>query len=743
MALTEAQTVEIGDIAEDPILFLKYVRIQEPGQLSLKYELWPHLVSFYQALERYNLIILTKSKQIGVCLDPSTLVLTADLRWVTLNSIQEGDTLVSVDEYPKKGKGKKRCFRKSTVLVKSEIEKPAYLVKTTLGDIIATAEHRFLACPPSRWSYKWRSIDKAKRTDGKLQPGYKIRMVTLPWGEATYEDGWFGGMLDGEGCLRGAGKREAGIGLSVSQLPGDVLERCKNYLADINHYCASQITSETRLGRIADRLEINALHSVFKIIGKCRPTRFVSRTDWWEGLSLNNIPSGEILSIKPLGLRRMIDLMTSTGTFIANGFISHNSWALAVRALRKLYTVPGSNRLMLSSGQKEAQDLLEKVRIIYHNLPEWMKVYTLEPNSSERFGFKELGSMITALPSTEKAGIGVTADGVDHDEAEFHDCFEINLGHTLATVADKATSQLTVVSTVDKTKPDSYFKKLFKGARGSGYPEEGTNNFQALFYPYNVRPGRDEIWYEEESKKHQDKLWEMEAHYPKTVKEALSPLSASSCFKKEILDKLWANAINNPENRQGFIHILHPPAVGTPYIAGVDVGEGIGRDYSVLTIVGKQGLSAEVAAVIYTNTLGTDFFAFEVDKLCREYFNPLLVVDNIGVGRAVVDGLVKLGYPNLFYADKERKRVGWSLTRPNKRELTSKLVEVINNESLITKFKPMIKELMEYQWINGYPEPTGKTHGDTVSTLQLIMAAFDKIGVVQKASYWVRGRQIW
>ena len=418
------------------------------------------------------------------------------------------------------------------------------------------------------------------------------------------------------------------------------------------------------------------------------------------------------------------------------------SWALAIRALRKLYTVPGSNRLMLSSGQKEAQDLLEKVKIVYHNLPDWMKQYTLEPNSSERFGFKELGSMITALPSTEKAGIGVTADGVDHDEAEFHECFELNLGHTLATVADNPNRQLIIVSTVDKTKPDSYFKKLFKGARGSGYPEEGTNDFQALFYPYNVRPGRDETWYEQEKKLHQDKIWEMEANYPRSLQEALSPLSAVSCFNKDALDKLWDNAIE-PTTRQGFINILCPPAVGIPYVAGVDVGEGLSQDYSVLTIVGKQGLMSEVAAVIYINTLGTDSFAYEVDKLCREYFNPLLVVDNIGVGRAAVDGLIKLGYPNLYYGDKEKKKVGWTLTQSNKRELVAKLVERINNGSLITRFKPMIKELMEYQWIKGYPEPTGKTHGDTVISLMLAANFLDKIGQPRMAHAFVRGRQIW
>lgn len=426
------------------------------------------------------------------------------------------------------------------------------------------------------------------------------------------------------------------------------------------------------------------------------------------------------------------------------------SWALAVKALRSIYTIPGANVLMLSSGQGQSQALLEKVKVIYENLPGWMKYVDLpdkdgkfheplilEPNSMSQFGFyKQMGSLITALPSTEIAGIGHTSNLVIHDEADFHEFFEMNLGHTLATVADKPDRQAVIVSTVDKPKPDSYFKKVYREAPGNG--------FYPKFFGYDVRPDRDENWLEEQ--KRILSPWIVEGNYPKTVEEALSPLSASSCFQKEALDRLWAEALQ-PEIKKGFIYILYPPRVGTHYVAGIDVGEGIGQDYSCLTIIGKSGLRADVAAVIYTNTLGTDAFAFEASELCKDYHNPLLNVDNIGIGRAVIDKLKELAYPNLYYpTDKEgnrKEKAGWSLTQPNKRELVTKLVESINNGSLVTGFKPQIKELMEYQYVNGYPEPTGKTHGDTVISLMLAHEMIKKVGVSQKASLYVGGRKIW
>lgn len=429
------------------------------------------------------------------------------------------------------------------------------------------------------------------------------------------------------------------------------------------------------------------------------------------------------------------------------------SWALAIQALWEIYTIPGWSVLEISKGMVESQDLLMKSRVVYQNLPEWMKVYTLEPNSSEQFGFKENRSVIQAFPSTESAGLGKTAGRVIHDEADFHELFKVNLGHTKATVADDPRRKLACVSTVDKTKPDSYFKELWKAAEGSGYPEQGANGFKALFYGVFARPDRDQSFYDALVKENESTLWVVEANYPRTAEEALSPLSATSCFNKDVLKRLWDNT-REPETRQGFIHIFSPPRVGVRYVAGVDVGEGVGLDYSVCTIIGKQGLDAEVAAVIYTNTLGTDLFAYETVNLCKEYFNCLLGIENNSLGIAVTSKVQELGYTNLYSSEADKKRekhqditgkekVGWNTNASNKYTGTVQLIASINNGSLITKFKPQVQEMMDYQWVKGHPEPTGRTHGDTVMSLMIADEMLKRARGKVEASYYVHGVKIW
>ena len=434
--------------------------------------------------------------------------------------------------------------------------------------------------------------------------------------------------------------------------------------------------------------------------------------------------------IDQLGENNLIDLIKSKQIGI--------SWILAAYALWKIYTIPGWNVLELSKGLDEAKKLLDKSRIIYNNLPDWMLVFDVLPDSAHQFGFKKMKSVITAFPSTETAGIGETAGTVIHDESDFHEFYEVNLSHTRATVADSKERQLISVSTVDKTKPDSYFKNHWKDA------DAGKNGFKALFYGWDVRPNRDDEWYQVIVKENEERPWVVKGNYPKTAKEALEPLSAISCFNADVMTRMWDDA-SYGETEKGFIHIFCPFVVGTHYSAGIDVGEGVGLDYSVFNIVGKQGLMSEVAAVIYSNSIGTDAFAYECYQLGEKYGFPRLVVDNIGIGRAVIDKLIELGYPNLYYTknDKgENKKCGWALTRPNKRELVVKLVERVNNGSLITGFKPQVQEMMEYQWINGYPEPVGKTHGDTVISLMFANIILDDVGPLEEASMWIGGKQI-
>ncbi|KKL08592.1 hypothetical protein LCGC14_2574290, partial [marine sediment metagenome] len=71
---------------------------------------------------------------------------------------------------------------------------------------------------------------------------------------------------------------------------------------------------------------------------------------------------------KQLANERFIDLIKSKQIGI--------SWALAIQALWEIYYIDGWPVLEFSRGQVESQSLLAKSKIVYDNLPDWMKIYT-------------------------------------------------------------------------------------------------------------------------------------------------------------------------------------------------------------------------------------------------------------------------------------------------------------------------------------------------------------------------------
>ena len=178
--------------------------------------------------------------------------------------------------------------------------------------------------------------------------------------------------------------------------------------------------------------------------------------------------------------------------------------------------------------------------------------------------------------------------------------------------------------------------------------------------------------------------------------------------------------VEEPIYETPFIWIYREPKVGVRYVAGVDVGEGVGEDDSTLTILGREGMQSEVVAVICSNAIGTDLFAYEVDKLCRRYFNPLLCVENNSLGDSVLKKLLELGYPRLYYEQKEMKKgvrkPGIATTGFNRTVNINELGQNIANGSVITRCKPQLLQMLEFHWDFDHKpaRPEGGKHDDLV-----------------------------
>jgi len=397
------------------------------------------------------------------------------------------------------------------------------------------------------------------------------------------------------------------------------------------------------------------------------------------------------------------------------------SHAVMFDTLHKTLTKKSYVSLLLSAGERESAQLLEKGKFAWDYLPNYMRLPHSTWSQSE-MAFPELGSKVIALPSTETPGLGMTGSRAVLDEWDFHKYPDIAFS-TAQAAASGTNAQIIGLSTVNKREPESLFKKLFKQARAK------HNKFCALFYPWSARPDRTEDWYQTQKYFYIDRPEFMEENFPTTEEEALSPASVRSFFDKDVLERLTNGVMKPIETREGVVFIFQKWRPGLIYVAGADESQGQGGDAQCLVVLGRSGLTSEVVAVIHSNVIKPDIFAYMTTKLLEEYKNPILAGEANPIGISYLQELQKLNYPNLYYNDKARERVGWVTNSNNRETILIDLATVVRTGEVVTRYEPMIKEMYHFQRTDkGKVEAVG-AHDDTVMALAIAYQMLKTAGV--------------
>lgn len=332
--------------------------------------------------EMWYLNIILKARQRGFCLDPSTPVLKADLTWSAIRDLRVGDELVSVDEYPMaKGRGQARKMRTAEVQGVVRVYRRAYRIHFADGrTVTCTGQHPWLTKTRAETTLRWRAIHGNRDTKrGKLKAGMFVKSITdAPWGQPDYEDGWFSGMIDGEGSFNRSGTKNC---ISVSQVDGPVFDRMRTYLESRGYAYRVEVDGYERPSKHGSRpvncVVINQMQDVFRLLGQLRPSRFAG-IRFWEGKELPGKKTGygyaEIVKIERLPKQELIDLQTSTGTYVANGLVSHNTTAIQLFMLDRCLFNKNISAGVVAHNREDAHAFFRnKIKFGYENLPELVR----------------------------------------------------------------------------------------------------------------------------------------------------------------------------------------------------------------------------------------------------------------------------------------------------------------------------------------------------------------------------------
>ena len=438
----------------------------------------------------HNCNIVLKARQLGICLDPKTKVLKSDMSWSEIGKLNIGDELVSVDEYPP-GPYKGRRLKKGKVQGIIRHIRDCYRITFDNGKtLVCSGKHPWLS-RKTNTQWEWRSVVG----EGKkhLNVGDKIRrIVPDTWDTGGYEDGWISGMLDGEGSL--AKNKRLGGNISISQVDGKVFDRAINYFKVKGYSYRIEIDKGERTSKFGkkpvNKIVLSRIDEIFRLIGETRPSRFLN-SDWWEGKELPILKGygySTIIKIDNIGDQEVVDLQTSAGTYIAEGYVSHNTTLFCIYLLDQVLWNDNVQAGIIAHTLDDAQNIfVDKLKFAFDNLhPALRALFRTVGDSAKELSFTH-GSVIrvgTSLRSSTLQFLHVSEFGKIC--AKYPEKAREVITGALNTIHP---GQFVIIESTAEGREGAYFELCDEAFRKERMKEKfGSMDFHPFFFPWWKHP---------------------------------------------------------------------------------------------------------------------------------------------------------------------------------------------------------------------------------------------------------------
>lgn len=262
------------------------------------------------------------------CVVPDTRILKADMSWARATDLRVGDTLIGFDEQNGPARAglraptRYRRMAKSIVTGIRILEKPCYRLTFDDGtEVTASANHLWLGGSHKSGGRGWRWVKTENMVcNRESQRPWVLKVCEVTDREDSWEAGWIGGILDGEGSL----KTGPGLRITLAQNEGAILDRAESLMA------ARGVIAVRTGKRRCKQVQLNGgLVKTFSALMRFRPTRLIDSL----GANLHRVSlygrthrAVGLVKKEFVGHRCVIAIETDTRTFIAEGLASHNCY---------------------------------------------------------------------------------------------------------------------------------------------------------------------------------------------------------------------------------------------------------------------------------------------------------------------------------------------------------------------------------------------------------------------------------
>ena len=372
------------------------------------------------------------------------------------------------------------------------------------------------------------------------------------------------------------------------------------------------------------------------------------------------------------------------------------------------------NILVMATKFKTASNLVKKVKAIMKNLPEWIVISEISIDNRSSFELSN-GSQIQAASTSGDAGRSEALSLLVIDEAAHVE----NLDELWAGLYPTISTGGRVIALSTPNGVGNWFHKTYSEAA------EGTNDFHPIILPWDVHPDRDQEWFDKETRNmsRREIAQELECNFNTSGESVIHPD-----------DIAWIEStVCEPKYRTGFdrnLWIWEQYQADCSYLLVADVARGDGADYSVFHVIKLETM--EVVAE-YQGKPNLDMYASVLLQTGKEFGNCLLVVENVGIGISVLEKLIDLQYPNLYYsvkgsheyidgyqAENNNSAVpGFTTSSKTRPLIVAKLEEFVRNKLIKVQSVRFSNELRTFIWHKGKPQAMRGYNDDLTMALAI------------------------
>ena len=414
------------------------------------------------------------------------------------------------------------------------------------------------------------------------------------------------------------------------------------------------------------------------------------------------------------------------------------------------------NCMVVANKLATTNEIVDKIKIILKNLPFFMKPGIVSGGvTGMRF---DNGNRLFSQATTKTAAIGFTIHLLFADEfAHIHSNFLLPFYRSIyPTLSSSQISRMIICSTPNGM---NLFYEIYQGAL------QGKNAFKAIRVDWWQVPGRNEEWKKREiANLGNEELFNQEYGNQFLASSRLMLSSATLNFLKRITKPYrfieLDDFVDYPEFKEALrwdpaYNPESPNAKKDKIVFAIDIGDGVGRDYSVINIFKLEPKSRAMIRKTRDWDDETSFFRlrqigmFRSNKLSVEEMSKCLEIlvfelfknENCKIvmeinfkGNLVFERLSRHRefYPELFLYTKhsinhDHMKLGVKIQKDNKESYARELRNLLQNRKIILTEAKTFEELSAFGINNQGRYESQMGHDDVAMTCINLVTYFDSM----------------